>query len=63
MSQNSVTQKKSEFGAYFLKLWFGGSAGNLENVEVTCVFVQSQGVFRHALDIGVTRNMDLARVP
>lgn len=44
-------------------LWFGGSAGSLESVEVTCVFLQPQSVFRHALDIGITRNMNLARVP
>lgn len=63
MSQHSSLPEKIEFGAYFLWLWFGASAGNLESVEVTCIFVPSQGVFKHALDIGITRNMNLAGVP
>ena len=32
-------------------------------MEATCVFVEPQGVLRHALDVGVTRNMSLASVP
>lgn len=32
-------------------------------MEVTRVFVEPQGVLRHASDIGITRNMNLASVP
>lgn len=39
------------------------SVSRLRKVEVTCIVVEPQRVLRHASDVGISRNVNLANVP